>query len=159
MTISPLTVSPPADLVLSPGWLHDAGSVLGGIFLVVLGAFAARLPDVDLRVGLLHRGATHSLAALAAATVVASLVTVAVVPAAAVDAAAVVGAAYLSHLMADLTNPTPMALGWPYSKRIRPHWLPAVREASLWGRVVEAMVVLAIVGAVAWRLLQALHPR
>ncbi|MGH7920968.1 MAG: metal-dependent hydrolase [Candidatus Dormibacteraceae bacterium] len=156
MAIHPLTVSLPPGLISDAG-LHDAGTVLGAISLVVLGAFVARIPDWDLRVGLPHRGPSHSAIAVVASTVIAALLTIAIVPAAAVDVAAVTGASWLSHLVADSINPTPQALLWPWPGRQRPDWLPAVRESSPPGRLVEAVVVLAIVGVVGWRFLEALR--
>lgn len=62
------------------GVSYNLGLVLGGALLVLLGAFVARLPDIDLRVGLPHRGMTHSTAAAAAATMIAALVTAAWIP-------------------------------------------------------------------------------
>ncbi|MGH7919888.1 MAG: metal-dependent hydrolase, partial [Candidatus Dormibacteraceae bacterium] len=98
-----------------------------------------------------------SILALAVVTVAAGLATAAWAPQAALEVAAVVGAAYLSHLLADSVNPTPLALLWPWPGCIRPSWLPAVIEDSWRGRAVEAVVTVAIVGLVGWRLWEAMR--
>lgn len=141
------------------GVSYNLGLVLGGALLVLLGAFVARLPDIDLRVGLPHRGMTHSTAAAAAATMIAALVTAAWIPPAALDVAAVTGAAYVSHLAADAVNPMPQALFWPLPGRYRPRWLPAAREASLQGRAIEGLVTLAILGMIGWRVVEVVAHR
>ena len=58
---------------------------------------------------------------------------------------------FLSHLVADMANPSPQMLWWPLSRRmIPPRWLPAVREATPAGHWVErGAVVVCIVGALA----------
>ncbi len=70
----------------------------------------------------------------------------------AVGCAAAVLVGYLSHLAADLVNPSPIMLLWPFSRRmIHPKWAPAIREASAGGRWAERGAVLAaliIAGAV-----------
>ncbi|HZU15043.1 MAG TPA: metal-dependent hydrolase [Candidatus Dormibacteraeota bacterium] len=127
--------------------------------VVVAGAVVARLPDLDLKLGLPHRGPTHSLAAAAVAAAVAAGVRVRQVwPGWALAAVLVVLVVWLSHLAADLVNPTPMALLWPlWWGRLRPGFLPAVREASLTGRVLELATLAAAVGLagpVVWQTLR-----
>ncbi len=62
--------------------------------------------------------------------------------------------AYVSHLV----NPRPMALLWPVvPRRVRPRWLPAVRENSLGGRCVELAVVIGIVATAVPRVLSTLQ--
>ena len=58
-------------------------------------------------------------------------------------------AGYLSHLVADLANPSPQMLWWPFCRRmVHPRWLPTVSEASVQGRWAERGAVLAaIIGA------------
>ncbi len=104
----------------------------------------AHIPDWDLRLHLPHRGATHSFVAAGLIAAVIGLAVHAVLPVWAVPAALLVVAAYGSHLTADLVNPSPMALIWPYPRTIRPRWLPAVREDSLGGRCVELIVVIGV---------------
>lgn len=132
------------------------GLLVGGAALVLLGAFVARVPDLDLQLRLKHRGITHSLLA----TVFAGAVVYAAVqlwmPAAALELGLVTGAAYLSHLVADSVNPTPLALLWPLPA-YRPGWLPSVREKSLPGRAVEGIVWVLILGVVAGRVYQLIH--
>ncbi|MDQ6795058.1 MAG: metal-dependent hydrolase [Chloroflexota bacterium] len=113
--------------------------------LAIAGSVVAHIPDWDLRLHLPHRGPTHSLATAGLVAAVIGLAVDAVLPAWAVSAVLLVLAAYLSHLAADLVNPTPMALLWPYRRRARRRWLPAVREGTVSGRVVEVGVVLAVV--------------
>lgn len=118
--------------------------------LVLLGVFFARLPDIDLRLGLPHRGVTHSILAAACVSFgVGSLVQL-LMPAAAFELAAVTGAAYLSHMAADGINPTPEAVFWPLP-RYRPRWLPSVREDSFAGRASEAVIWVLILGVIGWR--------
>ncbi|MDQ6771397.1 MAG: metal-dependent hydrolase [Candidatus Dormibacteraeota bacterium] len=112
----------------------------------VAGAIIARLPDWDLRLGIPHRGPTHSFAAGAVVSGAVGLGIHALLPAGTLAAVGVTLAAWLSHLAADLANPSPMALLWPFRRRrLRPHWLPAVVQASLAGRAVELVTVLALV--------------
>ncbi|MDQ6771645.1 MAG: metal-dependent hydrolase, partial [Candidatus Dormibacteraeota bacterium] len=121
------------------------------ILCAVAGALIARLPDWDLRLGIPHRGPTHSLAAAAVVAGGVGLGIHALVPAGTLAAVGVVLAAWLSHLAADLANPSPMALLWPFRRRrVRPRWLPAVVQASLAGRAVEGATVLALVLLVVW---------
>ncbi len=48
---------------------------------------------------------------------------------------------YLSHLAADQINPTPEMLFWPLSRRRwRLRWLPAIRENSFLGRMLDRVV-------------------
>lgn len=136
---------------LVPQVASDFDRLVGAALLILLGAFVARLPDLDLRLGITHRGVTHSLVAAAFVTAVVASVAGLVLPAAALELAAVTGAAYASHLVADSVNPTPVAILWPLP-RYRPRWLPAARESSLAGRAVEAVVWVVILGLVAWRI-------
>jgi hypothetical protein len=126
--------------------------------VVVAGAVVARLPDLDLKLGLPHRGPTHSLAAAVAAAVAAGARVRQVWPGWALAAVLVVLVAWLSHLAADLINPTPMALLWPlWWGRLRPGFLPAASEASLGGRIVELATLAAVVGLagpVVWQALR-----
>lgn len=47
------------------------------------------------------------------------------------------------HVLADMANPSPQMLWWPFSRRmVRPRWPLAVREASLAGCWVERVVVV-----------------
>ena len=118
-----------------------------------------------------HRGETHSVGAAGIAAVLVGCVSrwllgalltwlarhggPALAPglawgmALAIAVAVLVG--YLSHLVADMANPSPQMLWWPLSRRmIHPRWLPAVREASAAGRWVErGAVLVAVIGALA----------
>lgn len=123
--------------------------------LAIAGSVLAHLPDWDLRFHLPHRGPTHSLAAAALVAVGAGWAVHATLPARTEAAVLVALAAYLSHPAADLVNPTPMALLWPYPRRLRPRWLPAVVEDSVLGRIVEVGVVLAIAALVSPLVLEA----
>lgn len=133
---------------------------LAGIPIVVgamaLGMLAAQLPDWDLRLGIPHRGPTHSVVVALALTLLVTIATYALLLSAFVLVVVVVGLALASHLLADLTNRTPMALLWPIRRgRIRPKWLPAVREGTLEGAAVEATAIfafgsLALVGILSW---------
>jgi membrane-bound metal-dependent hydrolase YbcI (DUF457 family) len=128
------------------------GLLIGGAALVLLGAFVARVPDLDLQLRLPHRGVTHSLVAAAAVTALIGVLVSSLKPSGAVVMAVVTGAAYLSHLAADGFNPMPEAVFWPMP-RYRPRWLPSVREDSLAGRAVEGIVWMAILGGIAWRVM------
>lgn len=99
-----------------------------------------------------HRGEFHSLGAAAAATVGAGCYAQALFPALTLAIAIGVLVGYLSHLAADFVNPTPLMFFFPLSRlHYRPGWLPAIREASWRGRLVEwalyppAVVVLFVV--------------
>ncbi len=65
--------------------------------------------------------------------------------------AATVLVGYLSHLIADMANPSPQMLLWPFSRRmVHPKWAPAIREASSAGRWIEhGAALVAILAAVA----------
>jgi membrane-bound metal-dependent hydrolase YbcI (DUF457 family) len=140
---------------LSPIWAF-AALVVG---LMLLGSTAALLPDADLpqapagRVvwlwllpGVRHRGPTHSIAAMVMATAVFGVVAWSLVPGLWPQVVLVVGFAYLSHLVADAPNPTPMAWLWPFVRRpLRPRWLPEVSERSWRGRVLEALITSKLV--------------
>lgn len=88
-----------------------------GLSIVVgagaLGMLAAQVPDWDLRLHLPHRGPTHSVIVCALLTTAATIAAHVIMPAALLLVAVVVGLALLSHLAADMTNKTPMALLWP----------------------------------------------
>ena len=66
-------------------------------------------------------------------------------------AAVAAGVGYLSHLAADLANPSPQMLWWPFSRRmIHPRWTPAIPEASVRGQWLErGAVLVCVVGALA----------
>lgn len=122
---------------------------LTGIPIVVgamaLGMLAAQVPDWDLRLHIPHRGPTHSVIVCAILTVAAAVAASFVLPPAVLLVAVVVGLALLSHLLADLTNRTPMALLWPVRrKRLRPRWLPYALEDSWKGHVVEAVAITCV---------------
>lgn len=116
---------------------------------VVVGAAAALLPDIDHprstlgrrvgNLGLRHRGASHSVALGAVFSVVAGALASQLWSS---QIAALLATAfflgYLSHLAADLVNPTPMPLAWPFIRRsLRPSWLWGVPEDSIRGRLLE----------------------
>lgn len=130
--------------------------LVGGAVLVLLGAFVARVPDLDLRLRLKHRGVTHSLLATVVAGAVVYTAVQLWMPAAALELGLVTAAAFLSHLIADCVNPTPVALLWPLPA-YRPGWLPAAREKSLPGKAVEGIVWVLILGLVAGRVYQLIH--
>lgn len=112
---------------------------------IALGVAAAELPDWDLRLGIPHRGPTHSLFAGTLVTLAAAVAAHAVLPAVVVLVVVIVGLALASHLLADLTNPTPMALLWPIlRRRLRPRWLPFAREDSWKGHLVEAVAITCV---------------
>jgi hypothetical protein len=141
----------PLPYVITPHVVWPIVSLIGGAVLILLGAFVARVPDLDLRVGLPHRGVTHSLVAAAVATALVCGLVSALMPQDAVVVAAVTGCAYLSHLAADGFNPMPQAVLWPMP-RYRPRWLPSVREDSLSAqtdREVQRLAALAAAWAVA----------
>jgi inner membrane protein len=84
-----------------------------------------------------HRGATHS------ALAVLGLITLAMQAGHWRTAALALTIGYVSHLAADMLTPAGVPLGWP-SRR---SWgLPLCRTGS----PVEAIIVLALVGALAW---------
>jgi len=151
-----------AQFGLSSNLLAEAG-------LGALGVFAALLPDCDhpgsmlgrqFHVPLEHRGPVHSFFATAVWTGLAALAAWKWVPWLLLPIVMVTAFAYLSHLAADLTNPSPMALLWPFVRdKVRPGWLPALREHSLGGAVLEAMVTVAIVGLFGWKLATAFNHR
>lgn len=117
--------------------------------VVAVAAGAALLPDIDHprstlgrhvgNLGFRHRGATHSVGIGALfSTVVGAVASQLVPPRTAALFAAAVFVGYLSHLLADLVNPAPMPLAWPFVRRgLRPRWLWAVPEDSIRGRLLE----------------------
>lgn len=132
-------------IVISAGFIY-ALEVAGVIAAAIsLGTLAAVLPDWDLRLHIPHRGPTHSVIVCAILTVGAAVAASFVMPPAVLLVAVVVGLALLSHLLADLTNKTPMALLWPVRrKRLRPRWLPYALEDSWKGHVVEAVAITCV---------------
>ena len=61
-------------------------------------------------------------------------------------AAAAVLVGYLSHLVADMANPSPQMLWWPLSRRmVHPRWAPAIPEASAQGQWLEHGAVVAAI--------------
>ena len=61
-------------------------------------------------------------------------------------AAAAVLVGYLSHLVADMANPSPQMLWWPFSRRmVHPRWAPAIPEASVHGQWLERGAVIAAI--------------
>lgn len=142
-----------AAWVAAAPMLHLPPFDLRYLALAVAGAL---LPDIDhpqswvgrrtrplstaLAAMLGHRGVTHS--ALAVLGLVALLAQAG--ERRGVVAALAVG--YLSHLAADLLTPRGLRLAWP----ARRSWgVPLCRTGS----PAEALIVLALAGAVAWRLL------
>ena len=127
-----------------------------GITHSALAVIGALLPDVDhprswvgrrtrplstvIAATLGHRGITHSALAVIG---MAMLLTAAGLRHGAVAA---VGVGYLSHLAADLLTPRGLRLLWP----LRGTWgIPLCRTGS----PAETLIVLALLGAVAWRLI------
>ena len=136
-----------APMLGQPGLRADV------LLLAVIGAL---LPDVDhprswvgrrtrplstvIAATLGHRGITHSALAVIG---MAMLLTAAGLRHGAVAA---VGVGYLSHLAADLLTPRGLRLLWP----LRGTWgIPLCRTGS----PAETLIVLALLGAVAWRLI------
>jgi len=115
--------------------LHRS-AIAGGV-LFVAGIMAATAPDLDLRLGLPHRGITHSLgAAMVAALLVLLTGTWVHFPAAPL-LALVVFLAWISHIAADLTNRMPVAVLWPL--KWGPFWW-GVPQASLFSVVEETAI-------------------
>lgn len=145
---------PPARLphdAIDVHLMSGFGHLVAAGLLVLLAAFVAGLPDLDLRLGLRHRRVTHSLVAAATVTLfVGSVAGALMTTPAALELALATGAAYLSHLAADSVNPMPVAILWPL-RPYRPAWLPSVREDSLAGRAVEWVVLIGVAGLVAWQ--------
>jgi len=149
-----------AHLGLPSNLLAEAG-------LGALGVFVALLPDCDhpgsmlgrqFHVPLEHRGPVHSFFATAVWTGLAALAAWKWMPWLLLPIVMVTAFAYLSHLAADLTNPSPMALLWPFVRdKVRPGWLPALREHSLGGPLLEAMVAAVIIGFFGYKLATAFN--
>jgi inner membrane protein len=60
-----------------------------------------------------------------------------------------VGAGYLSHLVADLINPSKQMWAWPFSHKMsRPRGLPSVKSGSWRGWVVETLIVALLMAGV-----------
>lgn len=58
-------------------------------------------------------------------------------------------AGYVSHLVADLINPSPQMWGWPLSSQMkRPKGLPAVRSGSISGWIMETGIVMLLMAGV-----------
>ena len=116
-----------------------------------------------------HRGETHSIGAAAIAMALAFALGLFVAPlvgpaSVAVPAwgwagahplwlallmALVAGAGYMSHLVADLINPSKQMWAWPLSSTMkRPHGLPSVRSGSVLGWVVETGIVALLMAGV-----------
>jgi hypothetical protein len=63
--------------------------------------------------------------------------------------AAACGMAYVSHLVADLINPSKQMWAWPLSSAMkRPHGLPSVKSGSVSGWVVETSIVALLMAGV-----------
>lgn len=63
--------------------------------------------------------------------------------------AAAAGAGYVSHLFADLINPSKQMWAWPLSRSMkRPRGLPSVRSGSLMGWLVETGIVALLMAGV-----------
>lgn len=123
--------------------LPHAGIVAG--ILLIAGVIAGTAPDADLRLGLRHRGLTHSLWA---AAVMGLLILVAgrlAHLAAAPVLALVVSLAWVSHIAADLTNRTSVGVLWP--RRWGPYRF-GVREGSMVSLAEEWCVRLLVVALV-----------
>lgn len=163
LSLGTATPPPPvglAQLGVSSNLLAEAG-------LGALGVFVALLPDCDhpgsmlgrqFHVPLEHRGPVHSFFATAIWTGLSGLAAWKWVPWLLLPIVTVTALAYLSHLAADLTNPSPMALLWPIVRdKVRPGWLPALREHSLGGASLEALVTVTIVGIFGYKLATAFH--
>lgn len=132
--------------------LHFAPLDPGYLALAVVGSL---LPDVDhprswvgrrlrplstaIAAALGHRGVTHSAVAVLGLL---ALLAQAGARRASADAFAV---GYLSHLAADMLTPRGLRLAWP----LRRNWgLPICRTGS----PAEALIVLALMGGIAWRI-------
>jgi inner membrane protein len=131
------------------GIAHVAGGDLG--LLMAAGAFAASLPDTDLRwaprwyrpmpgskAGVLeHRGPTHSL--LAVATVMLAVhAWLGVLP-----LTLAIGAGYLSHLLADALSPMGVPFLWP-ALRWRYRLMPDGLRVRSGTRLIELPVAIAV---------------
>jgi len=159
------TAPPPPPMGLAQFGLSS--NVLAEAGLGALGVFVALLPDIDhpgsmlgrqFHVPLEHRGPVHSFFATAIWTGLAAFAAWKWVPWLLLPIATITALAYLSHLAADLTNPSPMALLWPFVRdKVRPGWLPALREHSVGGALLEALVTLGIIGAFTWKLTTAFN--
>lgn len=129
-------------------------ATIAGGALLVAGVLAGTAPDVHLRLGLRHRGVTHSVWAAAVVSLPVLAVGELVMPNGAVWPllTLVVALAWVSHALADLTNRTAVAVLWPR------WWGPyrfGVREGSMvslfeeWSvRVVVVAFVVAETSAV-----------
>jgi membrane-bound metal-dependent hydrolase YbcI (DUF457 family) len=143
-----LGVATPFAAVAMPHSVIAAGALLAA------GVMAGTAPDVDLRLGLRHRGVTHSVWAAAA---VALLVLVAgeafearypdpALATAVPLLALVAGLAWVSHILADLTNRSRVAVFWPWWwGRFR--W--GVREGSVPSLAEEWAVRLLVIALIA----------
>lgn len=129
-------------------------SVIAGGALVVAGVMAGTAPDVDLRLGLRHRGITHSVWAAAVVGVLVLIVGEAFesryrypdLTSAVPLLALVVALAWVSHILADLTNRSRVAVFWPWWWG---HFRWGVREGSVPSLAEEWAVRLLVVALVA----------
>jgi inner membrane protein len=113
---------------------HD--TFVPGMVIALSTELAALLPDLDLKLGLKHRGVTHSLPALAFITVLALWVERRL--------ALPVAIGYSSHLFLDMLTVYGIPLLWPVHNRFR---LAKLRTGGRIDHLLSMMAVCAGAGA------------
>lgn len=99
--------------------LQDGHDPLTCLAAAAICATAATVPDIDRKIGLKHRGISHSLIMWLVITVSAHVFFAALGQAVIPNAAILISAGVASHLLLDMLTVTGIPLFYPIQKRIR----------------------------------------
>lgn len=92
-----------------------------------------------------HRGPTHSVFITALFGVLLWAVLHVLYPSLALSVSLGATAGYLSHILLDLLNVSPLALWWPFRKRGVRFWFPRIRVGSFAEKLISVVMAVAVV--------------